>query len=326
LLQNLQEEPLTVLPVCAACLIAAAVSVSIAVQPSVSLLPKWQAGDKLRFEMVRTRERSQKGGPARRSSAATDFEVEVLSASKTGFVLAWTWDETRLDDPELASNIVARKMVNLMNGFRMILDVDPDGAFRGVQNWAELKDKGARLIDTVSGELKKAGLDEATLAAVRGQVSAMFASREQIDQFATREPQLFFMVMGVEFDSAAPNEMDSELPNPFGGKPFPSRARIALKELDKETGLARVTFQQTVEPAEARRIMEQSLREMAKQVGKPAPDGPLFKDFAIEDRADFVIDTSTGWIRSLTHTRTSRVDAGFQQETIEITRKVETRK
>jgi hypothetical protein len=247
-----------------------------------------------------------------------------MSASKTGFVLAWTWDETRLDDPELASNIVARKMVNLMNGFRMILDVDPEGVFRGVQNWAELKDKGTTLLETVSDELKKAGLDEAALGAIRDQVSSMFASKEQINQFAAREPQLFFMVMGAEFDGDAPIQMDSELPNPFGGEPFPSRARMALKELDKETGLARVTFQQTVEPTEARRIMEQSLRDMAKRMGKPAPGGPLFKDFAIEDHADFVIETSTGWIRSLTHTRKSRVDAGFQQETIEITRKTKT--
>lgn len=305
------------------CLLAGAASVSNAAQ-SVSLVPKWQAGDKLRFEMVRTRERSQKGEPARRGIAATDFEVEVLSASKTGFVLAWTWDETRIDDPELASNVVARKMANLMNGFRMILDADPHGAFRGVQNWAELKDKGARLIETVSDEMKKAGLDEATLSTVRGQVSAMFASKGQIDRFATREPQLFFMIMGTEFEGDAPIEMDSELPNPFGGESFPSRARIALKEVNKETGLAHVTFQQIVEPKEARRIMEQSLREMARRIGKPAPDGPLFKDFFIEDHADFVIETATGWIESVAHTRTSRVDAGFQRETIEISRKKDT--
>jgi hypothetical protein len=52
---------MTVRPACAACLIAAAVSVPIAAQPFVSLVPKWQVGDKFRFEMVRTRERSQKG-------------------------------------------------------------------------------------------------------------------------------------------------------------------------------------------------------------------------------------------------------------------------
>lgn len=308
------------------CLLAVVASVSAVAQPAVSIVPKWQVGDKLRFEMVRTRERSQKGEPARRGSAATDFEVEVLSAGKTGFVLAWTWAETRLDDPDLASNLVARKMANLMNGFRMILDVNQDGAFRGVQNWAELKDKGITLVEAVSDELKKAGLDEAAVGTIRGQVSATFASQEQINQFATREPQLFFMAMGAEFDGDAPIEMDSELPNPFGGEPFPSRARIALKELDKETGLARVTFQQIVQPGEARRIMEQSLREMAKRIGKPAPDGPLFKDVAIEDHADLVIETSTGWIRSLTHTRKSRVDAGFQQESIEIARKMEARK
>lgn len=316
---------MTVAPLPAACLLAAAASLSNAAQ-SVSLVPKWQPGDKLRYEMVRTRERSQKSEPARKGGARTDFGVEVLSASKTGFVLAWTWGETRIDDPDLASNLAARKMANLMNGVRMILDVDPDGAFRGVQNWEELKEKGTRLMDAMKDELKKAGIDETTSAAIRAQASALFASKEQIDQFVTREPQLFFMVMGAEFDGDTPNEMDSELPNPFGGEPFPSRARVALKGIDKEAGLARVTFQQTVEPNAARRIMERSLRDMAKRLGKPAPDGPLVKDLVIEDSAEFAIEISTGWIQSLTHTRMSKVDAGFQRETVAITRKKENRK
>jgi hypothetical protein len=62
------------------CLVAGMVSASNAAQ-TVSLLPKWQAGGKLRFEMVRTRERSQKGEPARRGVAATDFEVSITRKS-----------------------------------------------------------------------------------------------------------------------------------------------------------------------------------------------------------------------------------------------------
>jgi hypothetical protein len=67
-------------------------------------------------------------------------EIEVLNVGKDGFTVAWTWGETKLDDPVQAANPMARKLSNLIQDQRIVLELDSQAGIKGVQNWKELQD------------------------------------------------------------------------------------------------------------------------------------------------------------------------------------------
>ena len=45
------------------------------------------------------------------------------------------------------------------------------------------------------------------------------------------------------------------------------------------------------------------------------------KNMSMEDHAEFVLEMSTGWVRSLRHTRRISLEGGFQQDDVTIVRK-----
>jgi len=212
-------------------------------------------------------------------------------------------------------------MANLLKGYRLVLELDSQAAIQGVQNWKELKELSTKLLDDLTNELKAAGVDQATTAKVRTQAASIFATKQQIEQLGTREAQLFFMPLGVEFEKGKPVEFDDKLPNPFGGESFPSRARFSLKEIDKKLGVAKVTWTQTVATEEARRIMEKTLKDMAQRLGKPVPQANTLKTLTLEDSAEFSVELASGWIKAFTHKRVTKTEGTLQEDSLTITRK-----
>ncbi len=317
---NKTNSHLTIIAALGFGLLAAASSLN-AGQDSVELLPHWTKGEKLNYEIVKTFQKSQGDKVTQKTSARSDLEIEVLSASKDNFIVAWTLGEIRFDDPDQAKNPLVPKMANLLKDYRLILVLNSEGTIQGVQNWEDVKQEGTKRLDLLTEELKDAGVDQATVTKLRGETASMFATKQQVEQFCTRDPQIFFLPLGVEFSGGKPVEFEDKLPNPLGGESFPSQATFALSKVDKETGIAKVSWIQTVASAKARRIMEKTVKDLAQRVGKPIPDADALKTLTVGDTAEFRIELSTGWIQSLTHKRLTRMEGTSQEDAIIVTRK-----
>jgi hypothetical protein len=287
----------------------------------VQILPRWKKGDRLAFEMVKTKVKSQGGKVVQKGVARTPVRIEVTEATKTGFLVRWTHGETRLDDPAQDNNPVVRKMANLVNGVHAVFRFDADGTLEGIENWKEVKEVTGKIADTLAGELRRAGMDAATVEKIIGQAKAMLETREQIEQFCFKEAHIFFAVLGDTYTPGKPGEYQDELPNPLGGEPFPTRVTRTLKGFDKATGRAVIALKQSIDPKAAARIMDKTLKDLAAKLGKPAPGGEAMREFRIADAAEFTIDAGTGWIIHLTHTRTATTGTISQEETVTFTRK-----
>jgi hypothetical protein len=289
---------------------------------SVEVLPRWEAGETARYEMIKTRRKTQGTQVVLNATTRTDLEIEVLGKDDDGSVVAWTLGATRFDDPQQADNPLVKVMSSLLEGQRIVLELDAEAAITGVRNWNELKDSSANRMQAIVAELNTAGLDQATIAKLQRQVASMFATKQQVEQMCTREAQMFFMALGIAVAPSEPLEYADSLPNPLGGEPFPSRAQFNLKAVDRASDRATITWTQTVPPDDARRIMEATLRAMAARLGRPVPNAEQLESLTIEDRAEFVLEISTGWIDRLTQVRTTRTEGDVQEDETMITRKV----
>lgn len=292
---------------------------------TIELKPRWKKGDKALFEMVKTKKKIQDGKTTLTGTARVDLEIEVLSVDKNGALLAWTWGEMKFDDPQLNENALAKKILNLSKGLRIMLEFDTNYDFGGIQNWKELKETAEKQIDTLMNELKTASRDPPMIDKLKMQLTSMYKTKEQVTEVFVREARPFFSVvpvLGVGLSGNKPLEYKDQLPNPFGGEPLPCRGRFTLKNVDGKSKLVTVTWKQTMD-TEGRVVFENTMKDVAKRMGLPVPDAELIKTLTMEDSAEFVVDLSTGWNRSFTFTRLAKInqEQGTQIETITIRKK-----
>jgi hypothetical protein len=314
-------------PVTAALLFATSLLVgggAGAEEETVRLLPRWKQGEKLRYELVKTRRKTVGTEPATEGSNRTPIDVEVLRAAEDSYTLAWTTRETTMTAQAGETEKLAKRFADLTKDLRIVLDLDARAVLTGVRNWQEVRDTVKKALDVICDEFAKSGVDAATIAKTRGQITPTFAGKTQVEQFCTRDLQPFLMAIGMEFEGGKPVEFDDKLPNPFAGEPFPSKGRFTLRGVDRELGVANVDFRQTIDPEAARRIMAKTLSDMEKRMGRSVPDGDALKSLTIEDSGEFCIDLASGWVRSLTHRRVTKTDTGSQEDVAAFTRKSHT--
>ena len=89
--------------------------------------------------------------------------------------------------------------------------------------------------------------------------------------------------------------IDDLIANPFGQAPFPTKARLTLRNLDSKAGTASIRWTQNFDREKAGPALEQTLRA----IGLPVPaDGNLFTGLAIKDDGLWIFDTRTGWTQT----------------------------
>jgi len=302
-------------------LCALILSAPAAAEDSVDLPLRWQVGQRLQYEIVKSGRKTRDGEATLKATTRTDLEIEVLRADADGYLIAWTQGETRFDDPQPAADPMLQRMTNLVRGLRVLLQIDSEANVVGVRNWKELKETIGKILSTVTDELKISGMDATMLSKITAQLASMYATREQIEMMCTREPRMFFLVLGGSFSASEPTEYQDRLPNPFGGEPFPSRAAFVLKGVDRQSQRATIAWTQTLDPEHARRIMEKSLKDLAARVGGPVPQGDVLESMMVEDTAEFVVDLSSGWLDRLSHKRLVRTGTATQEDVLTIARK-----
>ena len=288
----------------------------------VKLVPVWKLGETARYEM--TREQARKVGAAEptRSVAWTQVEVEVVDADEDGVVLRWMQGSAMYDDPKSGDDPLVRTLNTIFKGVDVDLELDADGTYVGVRNWKEVKATGHKIQDVMLKNLEKMKAPKATVESVRAVTDPLFASKESVEAAFGKQPALLVRPLGKAYEAGKAVTYDDTFPNPVpGGDPIPTKGERTFKVSDPDAGVARVTFKQTPDQTDVNRITEQALRDAAKKAGKAAPE--QFPEFKLEDVVEYEVEVKTGWVRSVTHTRTVTVGDTTQTEVVTITRKAD---
>ncbi len=289
---------------------------------SIEVLPHWKKGDTIRLEITRARVKSADGTSTITGKTHTNFTIEVLSANDDGYLLGWTAGKTTFDAPSQAEHSFLGQVVNLMNGLQIILDIDSHGIIRGVQNWKELRETALKTLDALAAteNLQKEKPNKALMSSLRAQWESMLGTKAQVEELCTREAQIYFMVLGRKYAHNSPYEYEDLLPNPLGGEAFPTHARMSLKTFDKQAGQAVITWSQIADPKQVARILESKMKEMSARLGEKPLEGEFPKAISMQDHAEIVVDVDTGWVRTLTHTRSVNFGTRAQVDATSIIR------
>jgi len=265
---------------------------------------------------VRTRD-SVRDGRTARSTVRVDIAIQVREAGSAGSVVEWTFGAPRVEDADPARAELTRDIAALTSGLRYELEVDAAGHITRLRNWAELRAVSEAAVQRLVDRLRASGASEQVLSAVTSTVGTMFSSEDQMRVHGLRDAGLYHAAYGRMYRRGVPVDYEVDLPSPIGNASVPSRGTFQLSRLD--AGAAVIDWRQRVDPAVAREVVRRTLTDMASRLGRPAPREGDLPEVSVEDTAQFRVDPDTGWVRSLSHRRTSRGGPAVRVDELSLT-------
>jgi hypothetical protein len=275
----------------------------------IEVLPRWKVGDVRKYELVRTQTKEVPGDKPLSVTVLAPVDVKVAEANDKGFILLWTQGPPSFEDPELNKTLLPQlTMGKLLGDMTIELEIQPDGTVAGLRNWKALRKLGLeRLADwekqpdpAMSKEMRES---------FRKEIERLWSSREVIEPAFLKDCSLVVTPLGKAVTPDKPNTAELGLPNPLGGDPLPAKREFSLKKQTPER--LTIGLKQTLDP-EARKVLEKTLQDLAKRVGRPV-DSKLPK-FDVTTEGEFLVDVKSGWLESCTVTIIVKTDEGSQKQ------------
>jgi hypothetical protein len=232
---------------------------------------------------------------------------------KDGFLVEWKYGPPRLLIDNKPLDPKAEKMsqasLEFLSKLRYEIELSPDGEFKGLRNFDEIKKVGLKFADEMDrGITKKPGS-----APIGDTMRAMIADRTILEAVLMKDIQILLFPLGKSFESKIPFEFEGELPNPFGGQALLTRGVISIKVTDRAKGIAAIQFEQSLSP-DSLPIFLESFADWAKL---PKPKGDALKNVAanVSDKATYIVDLKTGLPVSVSYSRAITVPGQEKGET-----------
>jgi hypothetical protein len=290
---------------------------------TVELKPRWKAGDEVRFEFAKAKRQKQAGvAVGLQGGARTIVDMKVISVDENGSVVRWRQGETTLDDESILDRVPStRHLINMSKGVEYDIEVDAGGQPTGVRNWEQVRRQSLEILAAMKTNLlDKSEMAPAQVDAVCKQAESMLNDRTRIEAMFLADAGLWFMFLGRTYTTGEPLEFESQNINAFGGEPFPAVETFMLQSAADPSGHAVLRWRKDVDQEKMAESMKKSMVELAKQVGKPIPEGYEFPKMSIEQTAEAQIDPRIGWPQRLLRKTTTAVGIQVSEETIDIKR------
>ncbi len=231
------------------------------------------------------------------ASSATPIEIEVTGSGAGGTELRWTSSSSVISGldvpPELESIIddVPLQRIEYL--------IDPDGVYAGITNVDEVRQNALDSLELIAPLLG----DEDTTA----QVEDLFRNLPdlQVELLFAEATTVFHAFDGLPLNPGEEIEFDDELPNGFGGEPFPSTTTFSVDQLPDADGCLALTSTTIPEPDELVRIIQESVESA---FGSRPDDAETLERFGARNDVVVRVDPSSGAVRSVEATQRITAD------------------
>jgi hypothetical protein len=288
-----------------AVLLASLPSVRGEEEPRVELPADWKPGERYQIELEKERINVRGKEQVRVYKGTTLIDVEVKEKNKKGYVFVWTYGESKLEG-EAASEKAApgrtallKKLLELQKGFRLEMQTDESILPVALVNRETVLESWKRVMDETKRFATASGVPPAVLSSVEE-----LSQPDSVVMSALKEARTFYLGCALALDEGVPSEYEDQLPNPFGGEPFPAKGYLLLKEVRRNTDEAVIQWSQEIEPVKAKAILLETMKKLAAGAGQPPPKDSELPAMKIDDSATFVMDLKTGWPKTVTSART----------------------
>lgn len=271
------------------------------------LKPNWEVGPLLRLELVKGREDWEDDKLQKSSKTVTPIDVEVMAKSDAGWVVRWTFGHTSVVEGAGKDKDYAEHMASLNEGMHLDVRLARNGAVDGLADPTALQRHYSRMLQEVEKGLLEKGMDTRLVAQMMKDATERVLG-PGFERSSLVEVELFHRCLSLPLVPGKRTEYEGELPNPFGGDPFPALGSYQLDPLDPAGKQASVHFTLGIDPLKTRELVLAWMTEVAKRRGKPAPQStdelPLK---ALDESTNYKLDLGSALPSNVEFVRTTRV-------------------
>lgn len=256
---------------------------NVTTDSSATFVAYWKDGDEQLLKVSISKEKYKNGALINLDTISYPVKIRILESTDEGYLIEWKY--TGFNPLAIIKSSALETPLTTVSS--IIYRTDNTGAFAELVNWKEIK-------SSIEQELAKliSRSPSAQVKAMMEQMRLLYSDREKIEAIAIREVQLYHSPFGAEYIVGRKLKGESQLPNVFGGEPFPSVLTAELIEINKLENRATLAGSQEIDRAKATQIIADFVRKLpssdTKENNIPALE--------INDVSRFVIELNTGWL------------------------------
>jgi hypothetical protein len=272
---------------------------------SVTCVAYWGRTDTRKFTFTKIKDKQLSDGSRTKSSISYDVSIKVLDSSATGYKLEWNQGNFSIDGKDNQQNLAVSM---LMSGIKFIYNTDDVGSFKELLNWKEVRDFYVNMLKMQLSNTKQDGSAQAAL----DKMMASLATKESVEALMIREVQLLHSPYGLEYDKAG-TMAETELPNLFGGKPFPATLKLSMASLLPSADAASIIIFQQVDKMKGRDALVSIIQQFAGK-SSAAEISEAIKTIDVSDKTTYSFHLSTGWVSCIEFVRKVDLGGALQEE------------
>jgi hypothetical protein len=267
---------------------------------------RWQVGDRRELTIERARVELAGSGETKARSTGS---IEVTGKTAGGWLLRYEPDGLVLPPAEGAlDQEVPEEVRDIFEGLAVEYSTDRAGLMNEVENVADVRERLKELLDEAEEDAEgDPQLTQALRATRRIALSEAFVQTVIVSDIV-----LLHDLYGASLTEGRPVRAEGELPNPFGGDPFPADIEIALRDARTASGCA--LFDTAVAPD--RRAFAAAVRDVVAETGGDPAELHRFK---LRHTARSSYDPGSGWFVRVESTERIDVAGGGQIDRTTVT-------
>ena len=249
---------------------------------SITVKPKWKIGDRRTVTILKSREDTDLDEPVLIEGSA---QVQVIDTGSKGSSLRWQGGVESFPAGVVLLDAEDVSEVNeQVDPLRIEYATDSDGAIDQVGNLSSLRTQ----VSAILSALAEASGEEQIESFRRVAESDAFLQTAMIE-----DPTVLHFMYGIKAKRGETVEGEYELPNPFGGDPFPSTARYTLTTPRDRSGCAVFDVRIDADDDAIPRILKHAVGQLAP--GESIDESDL-DDLDLRHEMSFSYDPGSGWL------------------------------
>ena len=261
-------------------------SQNVTTDSSATFVGYWKEGDEQLFKVDISKEKFKNRSLVSRDTISYPVRMRILESTEEGYLIEWKY--IGFNPMAIIKSSPVETSGTAVSS--IIYWTDNTGAFKELVNWKEIK-------SSIEHQLAKMleRNPSAQMKAMMDQMASLYSDREKIEAIAIREVQLYHSPFGAEYIVGRKFKVESQLPNVFGGEPFPAVLTAELIDINKFENSATLAVTQELDRVKATQI----IADLVRQIAGPGPEENNITTLDIYDVNRFVIQLNSGWLREV---------------------------
>lgn len=291
---------------------------------SATLVPVLAEGQSFRYR--KESEQWRNGALSFRSTS--HVSLQVLQRLDGGWLVRWTEDDDGLLEADARVLPMLQSMQDLWDGLPVDLVLDEQGRLAGLADPERVQALAAASLDRIVGSMPDEEPDcGVTKEGLRAMLAPILGDGTYLSQSLLKQPAILMGAMGLTYRVGEPLEVTSMAASPVGGGEIPLLSRYSLRGVDAARGRAELGWLMVIDRRRAASAIAPALHDMVDAAGssaaaasaKPLIDAALAQ-LDLDDRGDFIVDTSTAWPLQVRHERRATSGPGSRFDRLVLTR------